>query len=241
MKKVIYTCITGAYDTLIKPPAIRLEWDYICFTDAVDTPGSNGVWKLVPLSAGQMDNAAASRYPKLLPHRFLADYDLSLYIDPNISISNDAFYEEVAKKLQAPISMVPHGIRDCIYEEILSCYLAGHCRFRDAYRLKKKLNKDGIPPHYGFYENNIILRQHNSPKIIELDEAWWDAYINGIHRDQLHLMPLLYRMGIKPEELLPDGQNARNCPWLEYRMHRASFSSAYPRPRILKNLLKSFL
>ena len=53
MNKVVYTCITGAYDTLRQPLATRPDWDYICFTDN-SSEKSDGVWQLrpVPLAEG---------------------------------------------------------------------------------------------------------------------------------------------------------------------------------------------
>ena len=241
MKKVVYTCITGDYDSLLQPLAVRPDWDYICFTDDASTL-SDGVWQLRPFKY-EGDAAKVSRYPKILPHIALKDYDASLYIDAKIQIIDAGIYDAADACLAGgvPWAGVPHPERDCIYEEIRRCYLSGHARWRDALRLKKQLQNAGFPHHFGLLENNVILRQHNDSQVVAVDEDWWAAYSAGIKRDQLHLMPALQKEGLNPSYLLPDGGNARNSSALKLVPHNHPFSSAHPRPKLVKAILKRFL
>ena len=241
MKKAVYTCITGNYDILPQPAAVRADWDYICFTDD-PSAGSDGVWQLRPFKY-EGDRRLISRYPKILPHLALADYDASLYLDANIRILGDGIYEAAEECLAdgALWAGIPHPDRDCVYEEIRRCYLSGHARWRDALKLKKQLQNAGFPQHSGLLENNAILRRHNDLRVIAVDEDWWEAYSKGIKRDQLHLMPALLKEGLKPVDLLPDGRNARNSEALGLVPHAQPFCSAHPRPRLVKAVLKRFL
>ena len=97
MKKIaIYTCITGTYDRLIQPAAPPDGLDFICFCDRPDRDrsdndrpdrGRDGQWQLRPLPEEACGDARErSRYPKFLPHRLLADYDFSVWMDANVGI-----------------------------------------------------------------------------------------------------------------------------------------------------------
>ena len=238
--KGIYTCLTGAYDALPQPLVTSGDWRFVCFTDNPSADG--GVWEMRPIPR-QDTPAAASRLPKLLPHEFLQDFEVSLYIDSNIRITGEAFYSAAlaAASSGALWAGVPHPGRDCVYEENLSCYLSGLSRWGDAFRLKRRLQQEGFPRHAGLLENNLILRRHLAPEVMETDKLWWDAYRNGIRRDQLHLMPLLAKAGIEPLALLPEGRNARSFDSLEVLPHSRPAPSPHPRPRIVKSILKNTL
>ena len=230
MRKVIYTCITGGYDALRQPATVKPDWDYICFTDN-EAVCADGIWQFRRTEGP--DAKTASRYPKILPHKVLPDYDVSLYIDSNLVLAGDAIYDAADAAIASGTAWagVKHPQRDCIYEEIRKCYLAGHCRWRDAFLLERRLKKSGFPRQAGLLENNIILRKHNLPAVMEVDENWWKVFLAGPRRDQLHLMPLLRHAGIKPAIL----------PELQRIPHARPFSSPYHRPRIIKNILKRFL
>jgi hypothetical protein len=76
MKKVIYTSIIGKYDELVEPKYIPKGYDFICFTDIDDIP-QDTIWeirKVIPLYG---DNTRTARKYKILPHRFLPEYDIS--------------------------------------------------------------------------------------------------------------------------------------------------------------------
>ena len=83
-RKVIYTCLTGGYDRLEQPAAIAPDWDYICFTDNMRMKG--GAWKLrpIPEELKHLSNVKKQRVIKICPHRYLKEYDISIWVDGNI-------------------------------------------------------------------------------------------------------------------------------------------------------------
>ena len=217
-RKVIYTCLTGAYDHLEQPAAIDPSWDYICFTD---TEGQDGVWQLRKIPFDSPDPVVRSRYPKILPHKVLPEYTASVYLDANLRITAPEFYR-IADRLLADetaFAQVEHPDRDCVYEELRYCYLKDKINTRTAFRLHRKWTAEGLPRHAGLYENNLIFRTHNLTEVRTLDEAWWKAFADGVPRDQLCLEPIFLRHGIHPALLLGKGLNARNVPYLQYTLH----------------------
>mgnify|MGYP002620186677 CR=1 FL=1 len=217
-RKVIYTCLTGGYDRLVQPAAVAPDWDYVCFTDR---DGQEGVWRLRKIPLDSPDPVQRSRYPKLLPHRVLPDYDYSVYLDANLRITDAEFYR-IADRLIAEktiLAQVEHPDRDCVYDELRYCYLKDRIGTRTAFRLHQQWTAARLPRHAGLYENNLILRAHNLTEVQALDEAWWKAFSAGVPRDQLCLMPVFLRHGIHPALLLGKGLNARNVPYIKYTIH----------------------
>lgn len=225
MKRVIYTCIVGGYDKLRQPEVLDKDFDYICFTDAA-VSGQDGAWQLRPIPFVCEDRTRLSRYVKLMPHKVLGDYDESLWLDANITIKGQGIYDAVRRVSSAGslIAQVPHLGRDCVYEEIAACYKDLRIGFREARRTRRHLLSEGFPRHSGLMENNLIFRRHNDPSIVRLSEAWWEEYGRYSRRDQLSLMPVLWKCGLSPDNLLGDGLNVRNVPYLEYSRHTGAAS-----------------
>lgn len=83
---VIYTTLLGGYDFLREPSVITPECDYICFTD--DPTLKSDVWQFVDVSGdkGSLPQNKWNRKYKVLAHRYLSEYDASLYVDSNVRL-----------------------------------------------------------------------------------------------------------------------------------------------------------
>ena len=75
MNKILYTTIFGGYDNLITPTLPR-NWDFKCFSEKTN----------VPLYT---DNTRNAKRFKVLPHRYLSDYEFSIFIDGNMYVVGD--------------------------------------------------------------------------------------------------------------------------------------------------------
>ena len=51
----------------------------------------------------------------------------------------------------------------------------------------------GFEDDLGISENGLLIRKHNDARVIKLMELWWEEYQNGCLRDQVSLMPCMYR------------------------------------------------
>jgi hypothetical protein len=69
LKKILYTTIFGGYDDITTPKLPR-DWDWKCFTEK----------NSIPLYS---DNTRNAKKFKILPHRYLQDYEYSIFIDGN--------------------------------------------------------------------------------------------------------------------------------------------------------------
>ena len=228
MKKVIYTALVGNYDSLMQPAAVDPEFDYICFSDCIKGP-KVGVWEIRPIPFTSPSHTRVARYSKLQPHVVLPEYEYSVWMDANILIKGEEFYEKVNAKISEGVKMafVPHPSRDCVYEEIVRCYRDVRISFRDAVKQRRHLLAMGYPEHWGLMETGMILRRHNDQDVIRISDAWWEELQNYTFRDQLSQMPACWKNGIRPELLLGEGKNARNVPYLEVVRHSLAHQPEY--------------
>lgn len=243
--KVIYTVLTGGYDRLQQPLATAPDWDFVCFTDVtIDGEGSaptrDGVWELRPIPY-EGSSVLRARWAKMHPHLLLPDYKLSVFMDANLQIASAAFFEALgqdqipgflglARSLSTPqgpkspknglFRVPPHPQRDCVWEELRYCYLKEKIGPRAAIQWHKTLKRMKMPRHAGLYETGILVREHNNPSIIELDECWWSLLLQSkASRDQLCFTPALQSSTVVPALLFPKGSDVRNIEIVNYAGH----------------------
>lgn len=221
MKKVIYTCLTGEYDNLLDPKVVSRDFDYICFTDNLKAHNSS-VWRFVKIPYESSNKRVLSRYVKLMPHKALPEYDYSLWIDANIVIEDNTFYDIINNLIlsNCKIGQVSHNRYSCLYKEIRHAYKIGKVGFGEAKSQYDFLEGIGFPRGYGFYENNVILRLHNDPFVVSISEEWWSEYLQHKNRDQFSLVYIYWKNNcFHPELLFGEGNNSRNVKCLSYHKH----------------------
>lgn len=209
-KHVIYTCVTGGYDEPIVPTFYNKNWDYIFFTDNKELLEKKvlGPWQIRSLQFSELSNALNNRWHKINPHLLFPDYDDSIYIDGNIDMLDDNLFRQIENHQPALMLVPKHPTNDCIYKEIKINLKNRRISKEQAENIYNILKKDKYPKHYGLLENNIIYRKHNDRKIIYLMEYWWKFIKDVVPRDQLSFCYLLWKNGIKPDEIKID------CPRL---------------------------
>src|SRR5438132_13257963 len=118
-RKAVYTFIFGDYDDLKSPAIITPGWNHICFTD--DPTLRSDVWdvRLSPRrrSDRHLEPKKYATKHKILFHRYLRGYDLSLSIDANLELNCnlDDFMREHFRADDD--MMICHRPLDCIYDD----------------------------------------------------------------------------------------------------------------------------
>ena len=69
---VVYTCLFGKYDNLLKPLLPSKNFDYICFTNNLYL--RSNFWKIIYIEENK-DNLYLSRKIKILTHHYLPKYE----------------------------------------------------------------------------------------------------------------------------------------------------------------------
>ncbi|WEG15359.1 DUF616 domain-containing protein [Alkalihalophilus pseudofirmus] len=184
VKKIaIYTVIIGKYDALLNPAFIDENIDYICFTD--DKYLTSSIWKVVLVETLKLDNARESRRYKILPHLYLREYEISMYVDANIKILTDPrpFCLNSIKK--APITLFSHPVRKCIFKEAEVCIKLKKDEPRIIHKQMEFYKSKNYPLNNGLVECGVLIRRHNEQGVINIMNDWWLHVKNYSKRDQL--------------------------------------------------------
>ena len=204
--KIIYTTIFGGYDDVTKPN-LPTGWDWKCFSEE----------NSIPLYT---DNTRNAKKFKVLPHRYLQDYEYSIFIDGNmyvvgnideliekyLSDSNIAFFDHNKNRMDP---------RDCIYDEYNAIMNLGkndpNQNFKDnpqvMYNQVKRYQDEGYPSHNGLITGMVILRRHNEKDCIRVMEDWWTEIKYGSKRDQLSFNYVAWKNNTKFNYMDGDSRN----------------------------------
>lgn len=195
-KKVIYTCITGDYDDLIKHKYVNSDYDYVCFTDNKTLLKSKiKPWKILPLKYKESDKIRNARWHKTHPHILFPKYSESVWVDGTINIPSKSLFKRFAETKQ-DILIPIHFVRTCIYEECATCIECKKDSKNNIDKVIRFLDKNKMPKNYGLLETNIIFRRHNNKIIKKIDEEWWNMIKKYSYRDQLSMTYVLWKNGI---------------------------------------------
>jgi len=193
-KKVVYTCISGKYDTLQEPEFISEGFDYVCFTDQ---PFVSKVWKIreIPKELDGLSQVKKQRMIKINAHKYLSDYDFSVWVDANVLLKGDIneYISKNCTEKDVSVWVGKHPQRDCIYKEGNVCIMLKKDTKENIDKQMDIYRKEGFPEHYGLPQTCIILRFHNDESCKKLMEAWAEQVKKYSHRDQLSFNYALWK------------------------------------------------
>ena len=224
----VYTAIFGGKDGLLpqkKIPGV----DFICFTDA---PVRVSPWDVRVVSSNNTDPNRCAKEFKILPHRFLDGYDVSIWIDGNYLIVGDVG-EIIETFLRTDgMAVFDHNktegdARNCIYREYDSIMELGKSTgsYKDDPEIMRKqierYRAEGYPEENGLLFASILIRRHGRPDVRNAMEAWWREIETGSRRDQLSFNYIAWKTGLK-FTVIPF--NIRFNRWFyQIGIHRSSY------------------
>lgn len=182
-RAVVYTAITGGFDSLLPPQVVHPDVDYIAFVEdpALPLPPP---WQPRPITITARNPRVTSRYYKLLPHRLFPDHAVSIWVDANLSIRSDLSSLIAGCTPAQPLHIHAHFLRDCIYEEAA---IVQELAF-DPDRVPPQMahyRAIGYPTRGGLYANGVLARLHHHPRVRRAMEDWWVEVQAHSERDQL--------------------------------------------------------
>ena len=191
---VVYTCITGGYESLAPLSVKNDNFDYICYTDK-DVKSDFWEVRQIPEKIKNLDNKRINRYIKTHPHEFFQSYDLSIYIDGNVDIKKDlnSFVDNYCQRSKGVIFAGQHPARKCIYKEAEAVVHIKKDTSNNVTPQMEKYKKEGFPKEYGLTQNCILIRYHNDEACKRVMETWWKEISTESYRDQLSLFYSLWK------------------------------------------------
>ena len=200
MPTIIYTVITGAYDSIKQPRVIEAGVEYVLFTNNPEIK-DGGVWKVVqipseewPGRTARENNILLSRKVKMLPHEYLPEVaEWSIYIDADMVIKRPL--TELLNKLHSEtlFAAYRHSYCKSVQEEIADLLAKNMVQPEQVKEQWNKYVEWGFNDNMGISENGLLIRRHNNLHVQSLMQLWWDEYKNGCLRDQVSLMPCMYK------------------------------------------------
>jgi hypothetical protein len=192
-RRVVYTCLLGASE-LFNDFAYESdgEIDFVCFTDDPDL--RSAFWDVRLVSRELLDAPRASKRIKALPHRFLPEYEWSLYIDNTVRLKErpKTLFDRFLAPSPSPFVCFKNPWRDCVYDEadeVLRHRYDEPARVLSQMRFYRHL---GYPAHAGLAKATVILRRHRDPSLVPLMERWHQQVLRFSLRDQLSLNPVAW-------------------------------------------------
>ena len=190
-KRVVYTSVFGGYDKLVEQN-LSDGWDWKCFSEENS------------LSLYTDNNRNAKRF-KVLPHRYLQDYEYSIFIDGNMTVRGNI--DELIEKYlsDANVAFFSHNennldARNSAYDEAQTIFDLGEKNIKrspergilnykdNPFVIQKQIERYRIlryPANDGLITGMVILRRHNEKDCIETMENWWTEIKYNSKRDQL--------------------------------------------------------
>ena len=225
-KTAIYTVITGNYDTIKQPLELTPGADYFLFTNNPHIKDA-GVWKVMHIPSLNIvgrtekeNNILLSRKVKMLPHVYLPQgYDLSIYIDADMLIKRPLTELLDALNKETLFAACRHSYCASVRQEINDLINKGMV---DAHQVEQQWQRYvewGFKHDVGISENGLLIRRHHDARVIQLMELWWGEYQQSCLRDQVSLMPCIYRTGFMPYFQFIE-ENIRQNAYVDVMRHK---------------------
>ena len=187
----VYTAIFGDYDKLIIPEKEIEGCDFYCFTD--NKKLQSDFYKIIQVEGEFSDPTRNARKIKILSHKYLPEYEYTLWIDANI-----CFREFDVKKMfnnflaNHDIAIHKHNVRDCVYNEFSYCTeIEIDSPAIMANQIVRYIKED-YPINNGLVETGVLFRR-NTKSIKKINEDWWNEIKNGSKRDQLSICYVIWK------------------------------------------------
>ena len=211
-KRIIYTSVFVGYDEVVEQSSNG--WDWKCFSEDTHTP------------IYEDNNRNAKRF-KVLPHRYLKDYEYSVFIDGNMNVRGD-LNEFVDKYLvDSNVAFFSHSNnnldgRNCAYDEARTIFELGDKNMKatpdrgilnykdNPFVIEKQMNRyidEGFPKNSGLITGMVILRRHNKADCIQTMEDWWTEIKYNSKRDQLSFNYCAWKNNLKFNYMKGDSRN----------------------------------
>lgn len=209
---VVYTALFGGYHPGLKPPPAGLGADCVAFTDdpGLSAPG----WDVrLVLTRGGLHPRLAAKEFKLLPHVHLASYETSIWVDAGLEIVSPDLPAAAGYMNGVNAVFFPHRHRQSVARELVAHF--GLTKYRGLPLAEQvgAYQAEGFPDNLGLLECPCLVRRHNEPAIVALDDAWWAENCRWSYADQLSLPYVLWKLGT-PHARFPFDLDHQ--PWLRW-------------------------
>ena len=182
-KIVVYTCISGNYDLLKDIVKKEPDIDYICFTNQ-DIISETWEIRKIPEYLESLEQTKIARCIKILPHLFLPEYEISVWVDGNIQVLGNT-NKFINENLTGYFCISKHPDRICTYKEAEAVISLNKDNKDIVNKQIEEYRNNGFPENNGMVQSGIMIRKHNNNECIVISKKWWSEVKKWSKRDQL--------------------------------------------------------
>jgi 2-polyprenyl-3-methyl-5-hydroxy-6-metoxy-1,4-benzoquinol methylase len=215
-RTVVYTTVVGGMDNLLQQFWRADHVRYVCFTDReiVNPPPE---WKIVRVDRTCADPKKEIAKYKTMPHVFLEDWDVSIWIDATFQIQEKGLDEDIAYMGDADILMYKHPERLTTEDEARKVLELGYDDEKIVNNQMAHYKEQGFPDNFGkFPECNVIIRK-NTINNVNFGTVWYSEIQKGSKRDQLSVM---FSAWVTKPKLVIHEKMSRDHDRLSWMPHR---------------------
>lgn len=196
----MYTVLTGRYETLNEQPvATQSDADFLCFTD--DPTLASETWRIQVIAPFLPEDPVRSqREAKLRAHRYLPDYDVSLYIDNSVLLTErpEEFLAELLPE-GAGLGLLEHSFRSTVadeFEAVISGRVDSAVRCDEQHQHYRRRHPEALTLRPLW--SGVLARRHHDPLVVEAMERWFTHVLRYSRRDQLSNRIAFLEAGLTP-------------------------------------------
>jgi hypothetical protein len=188
--------------------ALQSKIPFVCLTDDPDLRSDTWQIRVVAAAFGT-DLARSQRDFKLRPHIHLPGFELSLYIDNAVLLTQPP--EQVFERysLTSGFGLSRHSLHDTVMAEFLEVAKRG---FDDQSRVFEQLNHYslGCPEVLAerLYWGGILLRNHRAPRVRAMLDIWYAHVLRYSRCDQLSVNTAFLQSGLTPDVMEIDNSSS---------------------------------
>ncbi|MDB5506210.1 MAG: glycosyl transferase, family 2 [Devosia sp.] len=214
---VVYSAVSGGYDTVLFHEHLMPDTQYVLFTDAA-LPDPY-IFDQRPLPYVDEDPVRSARFVKLHPHMLLTDADVAIWVDGNVMIRGDVSASIASFRASGqPVAAVPHPLRTSPFEDARECIKRGKDDSGVIEAQMQRYTARGFASE-ALAETNFMMFRLDHPQLAPTLAAWWRELEAGSRRDQLSLNFALREAGASYYPLTTRPNSVRNHPDLAHFHH----------------------
>lgn len=223
---VVYTAISGGYESLLPQVWLNPAYDYVAFCDRPVMDG--GCWDVRAMDYWSPDPVRMARYVKTHPHKYFEGYDHAVWVDANVLMRADisGYLEMLADRPDIPVGGIPHPIRRTIASEAEAVIAAKKDDPTVIQQQMERYTAAGFPDKDGLIETNFLIVALKHPQAAKIMNLWWSEIDRGSRRDQLSLNYVLWQHRQDWIRLFHEHRSLRDAKEFGYFGHGRN--SGYP-------------
>lgn len=229
MKICVYTYVLGGYDELLEQAvAVDSEADFVCFTDDPDMRSET--WRIELVTPRYpTDVVRSARELKILGHRVLDAYDVTVCIDASVLLRQPP--ERIVEAWlsdDVDMALPQHSYREQVLDEFDEVV---RLNYDDRSRVHEQLLSYSVSDPDALTQKPLwtaILVRRRTTEVADAMRLWFDHVLRYSRRDQLSVNVALSRTRLRVRRVPIDNFSSELHQWPAIERRKVPLGKASP-------------